>query len=68
MSCKTKTCPSTSFPAPIPIIGILTDFAISLANSDGTFSITIAKQPVSSKSLASANNLAASSSSFALTV
>ena len=38
ISCKTRTCPSTSGPAPIPIIGMFTLSATFLANSAGIFS------------------------------
>ena len=49
MSCNTKTCPSTSEPAPIPMIGMFTDLATFLANFAGIFSNTIAKHPAFSE-------------------
>ena len=52
-SCRTRTWPSTLPPAPIPIIGMLISFATLSANLLGTFSKTIAKQPIFSNKLAS---------------
>ena len=63
ISCVTNTWPSTPPPAPIPITGIVKLFATSSANLAGTFSKTKAKQPSSSRSLASSFNFRASSSS-----
>ena len=55
-------------PAPIPITGIVTSLATFAANSAGTFSKIKAKQPASSRILASSIKTSASSSSFARTV
>ena len=68
MSCKTNTCPSTSTPAPIPITGMFSFLATSLASSAGIFSRTIEKHPAFSRTCASSNSFSASAFSLALTV
>ena len=57
MSCNTSTCPSTSEPAPIPIVGIEIASETCLANLAGIFSRTIAKHPAFSNILASSIQL-----------
>ena len=68
ISCTTKTCPSQPAPAPIPIVGILTEAVTLAAKSAGIFSITNEKHPNSSNNLASLINFSASASSFARTL
>ncbi|MPM45323.1 hypothetical protein SDC9_92009 [bioreactor metagenome] len=68
MSLITSTCPSQSFPAPIPMVGMLTDFVISCASLSGIHSSVMAKTPAFSNNLASSNNLFALCSSLPCTL
>src|SRR3989454_6450912 len=53
MSCSTSTWPSHAGPAPIPIVGMVSDLVICDASGAGTSSSTIANAPASSSALAS---------------
>lgn len=68
MSWITSTCPSTLFPAPIPISGIRSSPATRAPSAAGIFSSTMPKQPASSSRCASRSNFCASASSLARTV